>query len=84
MEETIMIEAKVTVWQQYMVKVPEGMSKEEFVKHLKETDPAANGYENEGIEYLDNTEETLIVEYFNVDEVIASGQDIRLLGRYEY
>ncbi len=64
----IKIHARVLVYQEYFVDVPEGMTKEEFIKHLKETDPAALNYENDGIEYISDTEQVVEVDYFDNDE----------------
>ena len=73
MKEQIVIQEKIQVWREFMVEVPDGMSKEEFVEHLKQTDPFANGYENDGFEYID-TETCLEAEY--------RSYDYELLGSY--
>lgn len=67
MSEEIRIQAKVSLWQEYIVKIPDGMTKEEFVKELKENDPGANHYENNGIDILFETEELIGVEYYDDD-----------------
>ncbi len=69
MKEEIRILAKVVVWQEYYVPVPDGKTKEEFVKELKENDPGADHYENTyGVEYLIESEETLEVEYYSEED----------------
>jgi hypothetical protein len=69
MKEEIRIMAKIAVWQEYYIPVPDGKTKEEFVKELKENDPAANHYEITcGVEYLIETEEILEVEYYSEED----------------
>ncbi len=75
MKERIKIMAKTISWQEYYVAVPDGKTKEEFINELKENDPPANHYENDGIEVLFETEEVIQVEYYNEDnELIDSIQ----------
>jgi hypothetical protein len=65
MRERILIQEKVMLWREYDVYVPDGMTKEEFVAHLKKTDPVANNYENDGIFTIDDTDTPLEVEYYD-------------------
>ncbi len=67
MKEQIKIMAKTVLWQEYYVDIPDGKTKKEFINELKENDPAANYYENNGIEILFDTEEVLEVEYYDAD-----------------
>lgn len=62
-KECILIQERLSVWREYHVDVPDGMSKEEFVEHLKQNDPFADGYENDGFEYITDTETYLEAEY---------------------
>lgn len=72
MKEQIRIMTQVIIWQEYYVDVPEGMTKEEYVKELIENDPSANHCENDGIDFLFDTEEVLKVEYYDEDKLINS------------
>ena len=65
MSKQILVQEKVEIWREFHLNVPNGMSKKEFVEHLKKTDPAANHYENEGLEYLNDSETSLEVEYYD-------------------
>jgi len=76
MSEYITLQEKVILWREYDVNVPDGMTKEEFVAHLKKTDPVANNYENDGISTIDDTDTPLEVEYYD--------EDFNLIGRYKY
>jgi hypothetical protein len=76
MSKQILVQEKVEIWREFHLNVPNGMSKKEFVKHLKKTDPAANQYENEGLEYLNDTETSLEVEYYD--------KNYTILGKYVF
>ena len=75
-KQEIKIYAKVEVWQEYTVDVPNGMSKEKFVKELKEYDPGANYCENNGIETLFDTEKLIEVEYYDENEKLIDTFEI--------
>ncbi len=76
MEKRILIQERVDIWREFYLTVPEGMTEEEFVKKLKETDPAANNYENNGIEYIDGADTTIEVEYRTEDYILIDSHKI--------
>jgi hypothetical protein len=72
MNKKIIIQEKLTIWREFSVDVPNGMDEKEFIEQLKKTDPTANHYENNGVEYMDDTDEPIEVEYRKDDYTLIN------------
>lgn len=66
-QKWLKVQRKINVWEQFHIRIPDGMTAAEFSEFLEANDPSLLMQEPDEIEFLFDTERVLRTEVFDPD-----------------